>query len=124
MLELGGSDPFIVLDTADLPAVVEGGRRAPGWRTAARPATPPSGSSSPTALYDEFVAQLTAAMSALTTGDPIDPATSYGPLSSEAAAAGLMAQVEDAVDKGATVRTGGSASTGPVRSSRRRCSPT
>ena len=46
-------------------------------------------------------------MSALTTGDPFDPATAYGPLSSEAAAAGLMAQVQDAVDKGATVRTGG-----------------
>ena len=46
-------------------------------------------------------------MAALTTGDPTDPATTYGPLSSEAAAPGLMAQVEDAVDKGATVRTGG-----------------
>jgi succinate-semialdehyde dehydrogenase/glutarate-semialdehyde dehydrogenase len=64
-------------------------------------------------LYDEFVEQLTVAMAAQTTGDPFDPATSYGPLSSEAAAAGLMAQVQDAVDKGATVRTGGRRPEGP-----------
>ena len=49
----------------------------------------------------------------LTTGDPTDPTTSYGPLSSEAAAAGLMAQVQDAIDKGATVRTGGRRIDGP-----------
>ncbi len=64
-------------------------------------------------LYDDFVAQFTASMAALTTGDPFDPATSYGPLSSEAAAAGLMAQVQDAIDKGATVRTGGRRVDGP-----------
>ena len=58
-------------------------------------------------LYNDFVEQLTAEMSQLTMGDPSDADTSYGPLSSEAAAAGLMAQVQDAVDKGATVHTGG-----------------
>ena len=65
------------------------------------------------ALYDDFVEQFTAAMAAQTTGDPFDPATSYGPLSSEAAAKGLMAQVQDAIDKGATVRTGGKRPEGP-----------
>jgi succinate-semialdehyde dehydrogenase/glutarate-semialdehyde dehydrogenase len=64
-------------------------------------------------LYDDFVEQFTAAMAAQTTGDPFDPATSFGPLSSEAAASGLMAQVQDAVDKGATVRTGGTRPDGP-----------
>jgi succinate-semialdehyde dehydrogenase/glutarate-semialdehyde dehydrogenase len=58
-------------------------------------------------LYNEFVERLTAEMSQLTIGDPTDPDTSYGPLSSESAATGLMAQVQDAVDKGATVHTGG-----------------
>jgi len=42
VLELGGSDPFIVLDGADLPAVAKTPPRA-GWRTAGRPATRPSG---------------------------------------------------------------------------------
>jgi succinate-semialdehyde dehydrogenase/glutarate-semialdehyde dehydrogenase len=64
-------------------------------------------------LYDDFVDQLTARMAALKTGDPFDPEVSYGPLSSEAAAAGLQAQVQDAIDKGATVRTGGGRLDGP-----------
>jgi succinate-semialdehyde dehydrogenase/glutarate-semialdehyde dehydrogenase len=58
-------------------------------------------------LYDEFVEAFTASMAEWTTGDPTEESTRYGPLSSEAAAAGLMAQVEDAVDKGAKVHTGG-----------------
>jgi succinate-semialdehyde dehydrogenase/glutarate-semialdehyde dehydrogenase len=64
-------------------------------------------------LYDEFVEQFTASMAAWTTGDPTDEKTKYGPLSSEAAAAGLMAQVQDAVDKGATVHVGGHRVVGP-----------
>ncbi len=52
-------------------------------------------------------------MAAWTTGDPTDASTKYGPLSSEAAAAGLMAQVDDAVGKGAKVHTGGRRVEGP-----------
>jgi succinate-semialdehyde dehydrogenase/glutarate-semialdehyde dehydrogenase len=58
-------------------------------------------------LYDEFTSQFTAAMSALHPGDPTDPASDLGPLSSEGAAKLLMEQIGDAVDKGATLRTGG-----------------
>ena len=58
-------------------------------------------------LYDEFAGQFTAAMAALRPGDPADPASDLGPLSSEAAAERLMGQISDAVDKGATLRTGG-----------------
>jgi succinate-semialdehyde dehydrogenase / glutarate-semialdehyde dehydrogenase len=112
VLELGGSDAFIVLGTDDLPSVVEsavaarmenGGQACNAAKRfiVAEP------------LYNDFVEQFTAAMAAQTTGDPFDPATSYGPLSSEAAAAGLMAQVQDAIDKGATVRTGGKRPAGP-----------
>jgi succinate-semialdehyde dehydrogenase/glutarate-semialdehyde dehydrogenase len=46
-------------------------------------------------------------MAALRPGDPMDPASNLGPLSSEAAAERLMGQINDAVGKGATLRTGG-----------------
>ena len=106
VLELGGSDPFIVLDGADLPAVA---------KTAAAARMENGGQACNASkrmivaegVYDDFMAQFTAAMSGYVTGDPSDPATSYGPLSSEQAAQNLMAQIEDAVSKGATVHLGG-----------------
>ena len=106
VLELGGSDPFIVLDGADLPAVAK----------AAAEARMENGGQACNAskrmivtedIYDEFVSEFTAAMSGYTTGDPFDPATSYGPLSSERAAQILIEQIDDAVSKGATVHLGG-----------------
>jgi succinate-semialdehyde dehydrogenase/glutarate-semialdehyde dehydrogenase len=106
VLELGGSDPFIVLDGADLAAVA---------KTAAAARMENGGQACNSSkrmivadsVYDEFLAEFTAAMSGYTTGDPTDPATSYGPLSSEQAAQNLMAQIDDAVSKGATVHLGG-----------------
>jgi succinate-semialdehyde dehydrogenase/glutarate-semialdehyde dehydrogenase len=106
VLELGGSDPFIVLDSDDLPTVVEDAVGA-RMENAGQACNASKRIIVADAIYDEFVELFTAAMAAQTTGDPFDPETSYGPLSSEAAAQGLMAQIEDAVDKGATVRTGG-----------------
>jgi succinate-semialdehyde dehydrogenase / glutarate-semialdehyde dehydrogenase len=58
-------------------------------------------------LYNEFADQFTAVMAALRPGDPTDPGSDLGPLSSEGAAERLMGQITDAVDKGATLRTGG-----------------
>ncbi len=112
VLELGGSDAYVILDTDDLPHVVEQaiiGR----MENAGQACNAAKRFIVADHLYDDFVDQLTASMAALTTGDPFDPATSYGPLSSEAAAAGLLAQVQDAIDKGATVRTGGKRPEGP-----------
>jgi succinate-semialdehyde dehydrogenase/glutarate-semialdehyde dehydrogenase len=106
VLELGGSDPFIVLDGADLPSVAK----------AAAAARMENGGQACNAskrmivtedVYDEFVSEFTAAMSGYTTGDPTDPSVAYGPLSSERAAEILMGQIEDAVSKGATVQLGG-----------------
>jgi succinate-semialdehyde dehydrogenase / glutarate-semialdehyde dehydrogenase len=106
VLELGGSDPFIVLDGADLPSVAK----------AAAAARMENGGQACNAskrmividgIYDEFMSEFTAAMSGYVTGDPTDPATAYGPLSSEQAARNLMDQIDDAVSKGATVQLGG-----------------
>ena len=105
VLELGGSDPFIVLDGADLPKVamtaaaarMENGGQA---CNASKRMIVAEG------IYDDFMREFTAAMSTYVTGDPTDPATSYGPLSSEQAARNLMEQIDDAVSKGATVHLG------------------
>ena len=112
VLELGGSDAFIVLDTDDLPGVVTSAVSA-RMENAGQSCNAAKRFIVADHLYDQFVEQITAAMAAQTTGDPFDPKTSYGPLSSEAAATGLMAQVQDAIDKGATVRTGGRRPPGP-----------
>jgi succinate-semialdehyde dehydrogenase/glutarate-semialdehyde dehydrogenase len=112
VLELGGSDPFIVLDTDNLAQVVE---EAVGARmeNAGQACNASKRFIVADGVYDAFVDQFTAAMAAQKTGDPTDPGTSYGPLSSEAAARGLMEQIDDAVNKGATLRTGGRRPEGP-----------
>lgn len=106
VLELGGSDPFIVLDSDNLAetvkAAVAGRMGNAGQACTAAKRMIVVGD-----LYDEFVAQFTAVMAALRPGDPTDPASDLGPLSSEAAAERLMGQIRDAVDQGATLRTGG-----------------
>jgi succinate-semialdehyde dehydrogenase / glutarate-semialdehyde dehydrogenase len=58
-------------------------------------------------LYDDFVAGLRQAFSGFSPGDPADPSTTLAPLSSEQAARDLHAQIQDAIDKGATVVVGG-----------------
>ena len=106
VLELGGSDPFIVLDSDDVTktvtAAVAGRMGNAGQACNAAKRIIVVGD-----LYDEFADQFTAAMAALRPGDPTDPASDLGPLSSEAAAERLMGQIRDAVDQGATLRTGG-----------------
>src|SRR6201999_1607190 len=100
VLELGGSDPFIVLDGANLQEVA---------KTAAAARMENGGQACNSSkrmivaesVYDEFLSEFTAAMSGYTTGDPTDPATSYGPMSSEQAAVNLTAQIDDAGSKGA-----------------------
>ena len=79
VLELGGSDPFIVLADADLDAAATTAC-APATRTAARAASPPSASSSRSGVADEFVAKFAEAVKALNVGDPTDRDTNVGPL--------------------------------------------
>jgi succinate-semialdehyde dehydrogenase / glutarate-semialdehyde dehydrogenase len=102
VLELGGSDPFIVLPSADLSACV---------RTAVTARVQNNGQSCIAAkrfivvdaVYDEFLSRFTEAMDALVVGDPFDPATDVGPIVSEAQRDELVAQVEAARAEGATV---------------------
>jgi succinate-semialdehyde dehydrogenase/glutarate-semialdehyde dehydrogenase len=106
VLELGGSDPFIVLDAEDLGQTV---------KAATMGRMQNSGQACIAAkrfivtenVYDDFVAGLQQAFSTFTPGDPSDPATTLAPLVSERAAQDLHAQIQDAVDKGATVLAGG-----------------
>jgi succinate-semialdehyde dehydrogenase/glutarate-semialdehyde dehydrogenase len=106
VLELGGSDAFVVLDAADLTPVV---KAAVAGRVgnAGQACNGTKRIIVVDALYDDFVEQFTEAMAALTTGDPTDDATDFGPMSSQGAVDSIAEQVQDAIDQGATVRTGG-----------------
>jgi len=112
VLELGGSDPFIVLASADLDKAVP---------MAAQARCQNNGQSCIAAkrfiavasVYDEFIERFTEKMGALSVGDPFDPATDVGPLVSEAQRREIAAQVDDAKSKGAIVGCGGEVLDGP-----------
>jgi succinate-semialdehyde dehydrogenase/glutarate-semialdehyde dehydrogenase len=112
VLELGGSDAYIFLSTNDLKQAVQDAVMA-RMENAGQSCNAAKRMIVMDDIYDEFVEQFTQAMSEQKTGDPTSPDTNYGPLSSEQAAQNLMAQIEDAVSKGATVRTGGKRLDGP-----------
>jgi succinate-semialdehyde dehydrogenase/glutarate-semialdehyde dehydrogenase len=106
VLEMGGSDPFVVLGTDDLDATVQAASEARLDNT---------GQSCNAAkrfivadeYYDEFVEKLSASLGAAKRGDPTAEDTEIGPLSSEEAADRLEEQVERAVENGAEVVVGG-----------------
>jgi len=106
VLELGGSDPFIVLDGADLASVAKAAAEA-RMENGGQACNASKRMIVTAEVYDEFMSEFVSAMSGYATGDPFDPATAYGPLSSERAAALLMDQINDAISKGATVHLGG-----------------
>jgi succinate-semialdehyde dehydrogenase/glutarate-semialdehyde dehydrogenase len=106
VLELGGSDPFILLSTDDLDETVESAVAARLDNT---------GQSCNAAkrfivadeVYDPFLEKFTAALTAARSGDPSSPDTELGPLSSKTAADRLEEQVRRAIDQGAKVIAGG-----------------
>lgn len=106
VLELGGSDPFIVLDVVDLDKVVEEAVRA-RMENGGQACNAAKRFIIDDAIYDEFLEKFTVAVASCKTGDPTQPETTYGPLSSEQAARNLQEQVDDAVSKGAILLTGG-----------------
>ncbi|QTI69582.1 NAD-dependent succinate-semialdehyde dehydrogenase [Gordonia polyisoprenivorans] len=106
VLELGGSDPFILLDTADLGRTIKVASRARLSNTG-QACNSPKRFIVPDALYDDFVNGLVTAFDDAVVGDPTDTDTRVGPLSSVEARDTVAEQVQTAVSQGATLRTGG-----------------
>jgi succinate-semialdehyde dehydrogenase/glutarate-semialdehyde dehydrogenase len=106
VLELGGSDPFIVMPSADLDRAIA---------TAVKARTINNGQSCIAAkrfivhadVHDRFLDGFVAGMRALKVGDPLDPSTQLGPLASAKLADELEAQVAKSVAMGARVALGG-----------------
>ncbi|MET8557165.1 NADP-dependent succinic semialdehyde dehydrogenase [Streptomyces sp. NPDC004959] len=106
VLELGGSDPYLVLPSADVERAA---------RTAVTARVQNNGQSCIAAkrflvhadVYEEFARAFVAGVAALRVGDPMDEHTDVGPLSSEQGRADLEELVDEAVAKGARVLTGG-----------------
>ncbi|RAI00447.1 NADP-dependent succinic semialdehyde dehydrogenase [Acuticoccus sediminis] len=111
VLELGGSDPFVVMPSADV-------EKAAKVAVAARMIN--NGQSCIAAkrfivhadIYDSFAEKFVAGMEANVLGDPMDEATTLGPLATEAIRGELAEQVNTSVKEGAKVLTGGKAASG------------
>jgi succinate-semialdehyde dehydrogenase/glutarate-semialdehyde dehydrogenase len=106
VLELGGSDPFIVLSSADFENAVA---------TAVKARTINTGQSCIAAkrfliadsIYDKFLEQFVERMRGLKVGNPLDDATEIGPLATEQILNGVHDQVQKSIAAGAKLLTGG-----------------
>jgi succinate-semialdehyde dehydrogenase/glutarate-semialdehyde dehydrogenase len=112
VLELGGSDAFIVMPSADFEKAVATGVRARTINT---------GQSCIAAkrffiadeIYDRYVAEFVKRMRSLKIGDPLDETTEIGPLANERIRTGVHAQVQKTIAAGARCLTGGNCVAGP-----------
>ena len=112
VLELGGSDPFIVMPSADFEAALT---------TAVKARTVNSGQSCIAGkrflvadqIYDRFLDQFVERMRALKVGDPFDEATEIGPLATEQILEDVHEQVQKSIAAGAKLLTGGNRIHGP-----------
>src|SRR5213596_1474185 len=112
VLELGGSDPFIVMPSADFESALT---------TAVKARTINSGQSCIAGkrflvadeIYDRFLDQFVQHMRALKVGDPFDETTEIGPLATEQILQGVHEQVQKSIAAGAKVLTGGNRIHGP-----------
>ncbi len=112
VLELGGSDAFIVMPSADFEGALS---------TAIKARTINSGQSCIAAkrffvadeIYDDFLQQFVERMRALKIGDPMDDTTELGPLATEQIVQGVHEQVQKSIAGGAKLLTGGNRIHGP-----------
>ena len=105
-LELGGCDPFVLLDDADVPAAVRvlmGGR----FYNAGQVCVAPKRLIVHQAVADEAVELLTSKLKRVVPGPSLDPSSTMGPLHTERTRFVLEKQIEDAVDYGAALVDGG-----------------
>jgi succinate-semialdehyde dehydrogenase / glutarate-semialdehyde dehydrogenase len=112
VLELGGSDPFIVMPSSDFESTLS---------TAIKARTINNGQSCIAAkrflvadeVYDEFLRQFVERMRALKVGDPFDETTEIGPLATEHILQSVHEQVQKSIAAGAKLLTGGNRIHGP-----------
>jgi succinate-semialdehyde dehydrogenase/glutarate-semialdehyde dehydrogenase len=112
VLELGGSDPFIVMPSADFESALT---------TAVKARTINSGQSCIAGkrflvadqIYDRFLDEFVQRMRALKVGDPFDETTEIGPLATEQILQGVHEQVQKSIAAGAKLLTGGNRIHGP-----------
>jgi len=112
VLELGGSDPFVVLPSADLDKAAQVGVVA-RCQNNGQSCIAAKRFIVHEAVADEFERRFVDRMAALRLGDPMDEATDLGPLATEQGRADVEELVADAVEKGATVLVGGVRTGGP-----------
>ena len=112
LLEMGGNGPFVVMQDADLPAAVEAARVG-AFLGAGQSCSAAERLLVHEAVRDEFVELLAADVEReVRLGDPFDDATTMGPVNNEPGAEKMDRHVADAVERGASVVTGGSRADG------------
>lgn len=105
-LELGGNAPFIVFADADLDAAVEGAMAAK-YRNAGQTCVCANRFLVERAVYTEFVQRFSQKVHALTVGNGLEPGVEIGPLINPQAIAKVKSLLQDAVQKGAKIVSGG-----------------
>jgi succinate-semialdehyde dehydrogenase/glutarate-semialdehyde dehydrogenase len=105
-LELGGNAPFIVFEDADIDAAVKGALVSK-YRHNGQTCVCVNRVLVQDKVYDQFVEKFTAAVKELKTGDVLDKDAQVGPLINEKGLNKVKEHIKDAVEKGATITTGG-----------------
>ncbi|MGF1748508.1 NAD-dependent succinate-semialdehyde dehydrogenase [Vibrio cionasavignyae] len=105
-MELGGNAPFIVFEDADIDAAVQGAL-ASKFRNAGQTCVCANRLYVHSAIYDEFVAKLTDAVSQLKVGNGLDDGVSIGPLIDQNAKNNVLKLIQRAVEQGANLSHGG-----------------
>ncbi len=111
-MELGGNAPFVVFEDADLAQAVEGAMAAK-FRNIGQACTAANRFIVHASVADEFAQRVTERVRELVVGRGTEPDVTIGPLIDDVAVAKAESLVADAVERGATLLTGGSARPGP-----------
>ncbi len=111
-MELGGNAPFVVFDDADLDKAVDGAMAAK-FRNIGQACTAANRFIVHSSVAEEFADRVSERVKAMKIGRGTEDGVQIGPLIDRKAVEGTAALVKDAVERGATVRAGGSAIDGP-----------